>query len=663
MPASRTLTNLHPGFFSMTPLAQMMYIWRHYSSEELDTLMSWRPGVHQGVDVHLPRDVEYTLSLNLKFLFPIQERHQVAYDWFESLCRKARLSWIFRHRQRPEERIQGLPFTKNPNFDPELEDHWFALGIDAGRRQLQRSLDKPVPLLSLGATDMFRHVVLSPQELKGYLLRAGLLGFISDKNLGLVVTTRCWYEQQIQGFMDQPVFRTCQESVSDFFGRASAQLTLLTLNKGYLHAWLTPRVRKFINEGHGLRQVPVFHGIPKIHKSPWKIRPIVPMHSYMTSRVAITLHHLLLPVQRQFPWICESSRDLVKDVTEFNERNQQTRLHTGDVTSMYTAIPWRHFKPALQNLLDDYSIYPRELTDWIMDAADYVWHFTIFQCHNRLVEQVDGVPMGIACGPVFANLYMAFTERISLRGFDGLYRRYIDDIFVLHSSDEVVESLYFSPGMMITWAHSGIGMSFLDVWFHTHIDSPHVCFRPYEKVGNHHQYLPWASDHPLSVKKGLVKGELTRAAALSYKESYFVTWKATFLSRLRLRGWPVRALNAWGRQVHFRVLRQDDVTRLERHVATSQDKIIAISEYNPVWKKISSSDIWKTMLDEWARQGPQDQPFPPHCLVSKKRTRNLWDLIRSVNRNILKQEIEEITVEDVESELSDLEIDLPYVPL
>lgn len=222
-----------------------------------------------------------------------------------------------------------------------------------------------------------------------------------------------------------------------------------------------------------------------------------------------------------------------------------------------------------------------------------------------------------------------------------------------------MDDLYFSPGMKVSWAHSGHGISFLDVWFHTHYEEQNVCFRPYEKVGNHHQYLPWASSHPTSVKKGLVKGELTRAAALSYKESYFETWKATFLSRLRLRGWPVRVLHAWGRQVQFRF--SGNVTCSEQRVARAESAIIVVSQYNPVWKKISSADIWQTMIDEWVRHGPQDLPFPQHCLVAKERTRSLWDLVRSVNRNILKQDIEEVTVEDVESELSDLELELPYL--
>jgi len=59
--------------------------------------------------------------------------------------------------------------------------------------------------------------------------------------------------------------------------------------------------------------------------------------------------------------------------------------------------------------------------------------------------------MGIHCGPVFANLYLAFYEKRYLQDFDGLYRRYIDDIFVLHPSDDVVSHLIQAPGMKIAW--------------------------------------------------------------------------------------------------------------------------------------------------------------------------------------------------------------------
>lgn len=639
-----------------------MYLWSQLTDADLETLMSWVPGVHKGEGVILPRDVEYSLSLNLKFLFPQTPRKYVVWQWFEALVRKAKIAYIFRNKPRATlEGLPGVPFVKNPAWQPVIKAHWINQGVEAGRRQVQQQLARPMPSSSTGRSDVFRRIVLTPQALAGYLMKAGLLCFISDKNLGIVVTTQDWYWGQVKKFIELPVFESFIGDFESFRDDVGHRIWDLIHDNADISFWISPKVQKFLLQYDDRKDIPKFHGIPKIHKNPWKIRPIVPMHSYVTSTLSIVLHHLLLPIQRSFSWICESSRDLCEEVRTFNERGAAVRLHTGDVTAMYTSIPWADFRLALASVVHWFPAYRANaaLEDWILRAAEILWKSTVFQLGNRLWHQTDGVPMGIHCGPVFANLYLAFYEKHYLQGFDGLYRRYIDDIFVLHHSDDVISNLIQAPGMEIVWNHSDVGLSFLDVWFHIHLGSPEVCFRPYEKVGNHHQYLPWATSHPLSVKKGLIKGELTRAANISYRQPYFQAWKATFLSRLISRGWPRRAVWKWSRQVRWHHRRAAFGTARAR----SGDFIIAVSKYNPVWESVSSSDIWTSMLETWRRCAPADKslPFPQHVMISKKRTRSLWDLVRSVNRSLLHTEYEETHLEDVRSDLSSMDLDeLPF---
>jgi len=40
--------------------------------------MSWKPGVHKLDGVKLPLDIEYTLSVNLKYLFPVKYSQKIA---------------------------------------------------------------------------------------------------------------------------------------------------------------------------------------------------------------------------------------------------------------------------------------------------------------------------------------------------------------------------------------------------------------------------------------------------------------------------------------------------------------------------------------------------------------------------------------------------------
>jgi len=77
-----------------------MYLWLQLSEHDLDTLLSWKPGVHKGEGVTIPRDVEYSLSLNLKFLYPQPTRTYVVWQWFDALVRKAKIAYMFRNKPR-----------------------------------------------------------------------------------------------------------------------------------------------------------------------------------------------------------------------------------------------------------------------------------------------------------------------------------------------------------------------------------------------------------------------------------------------------------------------------------------------------------------------------------------------------------------------------------
>jgi hypothetical protein len=642
--------------------------------------MSWKPGVHKLDGINLPRTVEYTLCVNLKYLFPVNRQPKVAFDWFDELVKKASLHTFFQlqgngdslwdqYRNDPNESWKmRLPFPKS-SWRPTINENWFIEGVQAGREYLSRSLSgHSVPQLD-PSQDILKRITLSPQSLRQYLTEARLLSFISDKNLGIVVVTQDWYEGIVDDFLRNPVFRRFPGGEAEFETfRWSVCQGLDTLRRKYQlpHGELLPflsdkKMVSFWDECWIKKDLPRFHGIPKIHKNPWKLRPIVPMHSYVTSRLALILHHMLLPVQRSFNWICESSRNLASEVADFNKSlSTSTRLHTGDVTGMYTNIKWIHFRPALRAVLEDGEWYDEETRNWILTAADFLWRHTVFRSGTKIYQQVDGIPMGIHCGPVFANLFMARYEKYYLRNMppDFFYRRYIDDCFVIDSSDERVENAIRCPGLDIQWAHSGHGISFLDVYFHTHPEEPGICFKPFEKALNHHQYLPWASSHPISVKKGMIKGELSRIRAICYKRSYFLTWKASFLTRLRLRGWPARALNSWARQVQWR----NFFPSAGLDAKKTGSRIIAVSQYNPVWNQISSTDIWETMRTTWSAVGPPNLSYPSHVLVAKKRTRSMWDLVRSVNRNLLRKELEEFNIEELSDAVSSLDASMEYDP-
>lgn len=678
-----------PGFYTSNLATRTIYAWLQLSEEQLATLMTWKPGVHKLNGVSLPRNVEYTLSCNLKYIFPITRKSEVAWSMFEELTRK--VGWITHFWQKRSYQpdwdlirkdpgtafLATLPFVKSKAHPPHLADNWFNEGLQAGREFLSRSLTngRSVPRLE-GTQDVLRGLTLSPKDLHRYLMENDLLSFISDKNLGVVVTTRQWYEKEVSNFLenakigDLPLFLRLPGSFQDYHKDVCEKLDKIRREWHPGTLQIDNPIRDFLSDNKIVklwdqcwtkRDIPRFHGIPKIHKNPWKLRPIVPMHSYVTSSLAILLHHMLLPIQRKFSWICESSRTLASEVADYNKSIRvPTRLHTGDVTAMYTSIAWVHFRQALASILTDHSDYDQLHNQWILEAAELCWKHTVFQADGMLIEQQDGIPMGLHCAPVFANLYMAAheIEWLSKLPDDFFYRRYIDDCFVIFPLDDVVHSLS-CPGLTIQWADSEFGLSFLDVYFHTHQGTFEICFKPFEKALNNHQYLPWASDHPISVKKGMIKGELSRIRAISYRQSYFLTWKETFLSRLRLRGWPRQALSSWARQVQWRNHFPSAGLDARKNSGT---RLIVVSKYNPVWEEISSTDLWRVIRNVWSSRKPDGPAFPSNLLIAKKRTTSMWDVLRSANRNLLQENLEEIALEDLPAEMSDLDFEMDYEP-
>lgn len=600
--------------------------------EDCEVLMDWHPGVHKLDGVSLPRDIEYTLSLNLKYLFPGKEKKDISFQWFDKLARLVRLRIFFAGKEGEEPTIHGLPLDKNPGFDVRIKDAWFQQGLQLGKKRLKESVKGPrlVPRKQQGF-DVWKHALVTPSELTEFMEKRDLLAFITDKNLGICVVTRSWYREELDKFKSLPILSNADNSWKQVQMNASTLIRTLVINKG---AFLGNVVVKFLNKSETMfpwgKEPPVFHGIPKIHKDPWKIRPIVPMHSYITSRLAMVVQRLLLPVQRQYAWVCESTGSLLKDIDKYNRKLfKPTRLHTGDVTAMYTRIPRASFMPLVMNEVSEYYGSRRKFDtiNFLRSALEIVWDYTVFSINGTVMRQTDGVPMGVHCGPVFANLYMAAGEKTWINTFPGLYRRYIDDILVLCTSDEVVESLEWTPGMEVTWNHSGTGLSFLDAWIHNHDGQSEVCYRPFNKPLNHNQYIPWASCHPTHVKKGMVKGELTRAATLSRRIGYFETWKSTFLQRLRLRGWPRKALKAWAKQVQWGVLKTGKGKAID-----TKNTLFVKTQYNAIWNRVDPGDIWRCMTQYWDTFGPEGLKLPSVQIQAKKRTTSLWDVVRSSNR-------------------------------
>ncbi|EYC18597.1 hypothetical protein Y032_0027g1604 [Ancylostoma ceylanicum] len=79
----------------------------------------------------------------------------------------------------------------------------------------------------------------------------------------------------------------------------------------------------------------------------------------------------------------------------------------------------------------------------------------VFRFENRFYEQRRGLAMGNRIAPLLAVIYLAHIERITLTSGILLYKRYIDDVFVIGSTEVGVETMFeklnsFDPNVSFT---------------------------------------------------------------------------------------------------------------------------------------------------------------------------------------------------------------------
>ena len=186
----------------------------------------------------------------------------------------------------------------------------------------------------------------------------------------------------------------------------------------------------------------IMYGLPKVHKPLQdgfpKFRPIL-------SAIGTPTYNLckffipLLPIFSVNEHTVKDSFSFAKDISSINAKYVMTSL---DVESLFTNIP-------LIETIDICVELAFKETDTVhkMDKTTFKTLLTmaatesLFMFNGGHYKQIDGVAMGSPLGPIFANVFLAYHESSWLKNCPPeiqpiLYKRYVDDIFLLFNSIE-----------------------------------------------------------------------------------------------------------------------------------------------------------------------------------------------------------------------------------
>jgi hypothetical protein len=609
------------SFCSASMNARISFITLKSPVSWYDTLRRFDPGVHKGPGVSLSRDLEYFLSLNLKHVFHNKKDFSLPFIAFQTLERTVRIRYLFQDKDDDD----FIPKFHVPKRDwiPPAASHAIERGLAAGKAELFSQLP------AISPQNLRSRPRMASQRYFDELKDANLLSFITDKNLGLAVVTTEWYNSLIQDHLDEgPYVKTTINTSSVFQDLWKLDTSMLP-----------KQMQKFVWHSPPGLVVPQFYGIPKIHKNPWKIRPIVPSHNWITAHVAKIVDHLLHPIMKKlFPWIVESSREVALRLHEYKDKKMNDiLLLKGDVKSMYTNVPRQGILEVLQEIFKEFPLLctPR-VKHFILEAVRFVNHHCFFSYNGQDFWQSDGLAMGSPSAPVLANIYMGWYER-KIRYVTGevVYFRYIDDILAIiktknGSIPKRLQTRVSAPGLEIEWEKSEEFVSFLDLSVFS-LDT-RIYTELYEKKLNHFQYIPWSSAHPRPVLKGFIKAELLRFLCASTYEEGFSRARRNFWHHLRARGYPPYILHKWFGQVSW----GDRFVFLAGHRRETQTAPLLLpSHYNSVWDKVLISRIRDVMIQEW-KAGGVPAPLRQKIVKCLSRTESLYDLSRQWNREILE---------------------------
>ena len=300
-------------------------------------------------------------------------------------------------------------------------------------------------------------------------------------------------------------------------------------------------------------RIPQFYGMPKVHKSPMKLRPVTSCVGSTLQIMSTYLDHMLQKVVHLCPCYLRDSWQLLHKLAQLGTLPASARLITSDATSMYTNIFTAHGLSIIRRWLirHKHELPKGFITDLICDGLKLVMENNVFQFDDTWWLQLSGTAMGTLVACIYATIYFSYYEETTLLVPTAnlqllYYRRFINDAFsIMNCSDPTtyprLATLFNQfgedPSRCLHWKTEPPSRKaiFLDLAIEIG-PSGMISTKTYQKPMNLHLFVPAHSAHPLGSIKGLVYSQLRRFWLQNTYVEDFTSQTAKFFHQLELRG-------------------------------------------------------------------------------------------------------------------------------
>lgn len=640
------------SYFSAPQTIRKMFLILSTSNFNTEYLMS-KPIIHNLSNLTIPKEINSLLNFGGKFI-PTNKSKINLHELFQcshELQRDIKIKHHFLLHQSLQKEKQF-----NPKFH--LKSDWTPPHIHPQIEPLLQTIDKIITKRAVNNKKLTNnyHQNINKNIIfksKQFLSNNSLLIKASDKNMGLTIIPINWYNEQITNHLqDEQTYNIL--GTTDFYNLSIKESMSLkfdsminSLYDNYPNSFTNQEKTFLTNESASkLNNIPQFHLLPKLHKTPIKTRPIVPNINTICTNLSIYVSDKLQTLNKYFKWVLKDTNILIDHLNKMH-LTQPYSIITADVTALYTNIPIETGINNLRQLINKYKSHIPNLqfigSDTIVcTLTKFIMENNIFKYNEYIVQQIKGVAMGTNMAPEFASLFLVYYEINIiklLKDKDIYYYRYIDDIIIFHPTNINPLDLIrkeFNPPVEIIWENTSTDVNFLDL--HIEIKNDKAQYELYVKPQNAFQYVPFKSAHPFGVKKGIIYGNTKRIITHCSTKELRLKHIKKFYMILRNRGYPnsflmpllLKAFNKF-------TLPTNDPSRNIIQAFNRPPIFIIRGSYHPFWE----SKLTKTMIKKLKislKSFYQILQFNPmdNITLSLKRSPNLFDSLNTSNKNIIE---------------------------
>jgi len=367
----------------------------------------------------------------------------------------------------------------------------------------------------------------------------------SDKNLGPTIMNYHHYvEQVLREHLLTPNYQHLSQTLAHNKIEDTKQ-KLKDLYRNNKNNLIQAEINYFKRSFGNFHRTPVFYGMPKVHKSPMTLRPVVSCINSFVSIFSTWLDFRMKELLHLIPSYIKDSKSLISEITILDVPIG-AKLFTADATAMYSNIDIDTGLDMFKILFDKYkdSIPLTFPIEFFLSVLEIVMRNNIFTFGDTHWLQTTGTAMGTPAAPLYSIITFGIYENTQiLNRFHRnifYYKRYIDDVFGIwlnkshHEWDTFKTTLNKCGKLQWNVEELNTNTTFLDlqIW----IQNNKIHTKTYQKDMNLYTYIPPLSAHPSSCFKGLITGELLRYWNQNSNKTDFQKITTQFIQRLLDRG-------------------------------------------------------------------------------------------------------------------------------